>query len=618
MANPKLKEKLVLLPESPGVYIMRDADGQVVYVGKAKSLKQRVRSYFQDESRLAPKTAAQMRVVEELEWIVVSSAQEALVLESNLIKEYNPKYNIMLRDDKHYPYLAVTLTEEYPRLVMVRSVKNDGNRYFGPYVSSGAMKMTQKLLSDIFPLRTCSNRTMRSTKRPCLNYHIGRCVAPCTGKVDKQEYRKMCEQVILFLEGKSSKITAELHEQMMKASDELRFEDAAALRDRIEAVKLVQSRQYMDAGSDNRDVVAVALAEELAAAQIFFVREGKVVGREHFFLDNRGGGDSARVLAAFICQYYSGVDFIPPEICISEEVADMDTLEAWLTKKRGGRVSLLAPKIGEKKRLLELVGQNAKLVLAREMEERAYDEAASGEALDELQRVLGLSKPPWRIECFDNSHWQGTYTVSALVTFLGGKPAKSLYRHMRVKAPTNGDDYMAMREAVARRLGWGLTQREQLKNGELKLEEAPMAEWPDILLIDGGKGQLAVAVDILEALQLDIPVFGLAESEEWIYRPHESNPIILPKSSHGLQLLQRVRDEAHRFGITYQRRLREKGQKASALDNIPGIGPTRRSALLRTFGSLEQIMAASVEELALVDGMNHRAADSLYEYLHKE
>jgi excinuclease ABC subunit C len=618
MANPKLKEKLVLLPESPGVYIMRDADGQVVYVGKAKSLKQRVRSYFQDESRLAPKTAAQMRVVEELEWIVVSSAQEALVLESNLIKEYNPKYNIMLRDDKHYPYLAVTLTEEYPRLVMVRSVKNDGNRYFGPYVSSGAMKMTQKLLSDIFPLRTCSNRTMRSTKRPCLNYHIGRCIAPCTGKVDKQEYRQMCEQVILFLEGKSNKITAELHEQMMKASDELRFEDAAALRDRIEAVKLVQSRQHMDAGSDNRDVVAVALTDDIAAAQIFFVREGKVVGREHFFLDNRGGGDNSKVLAAFICQYYSGVDFIPPEICISEEVADMDTLEDWLSKKRGGRVSLLAPKIGEKKRLLELVGQNARLVLAREMEERSYDEAASGEALDELQKVLGLSKPPWRIECFDNSHWQGTYTVSALVTFLGGKPAKSLYRHMRVKAPTNGDDYMAMREAVARRLGWGITQREQLKNGEIKLEEAPMAEWPDILLIDGGKGQLAVAVDILEALQLDIPVFGLAESEEWIYRPHDSNPIILPKSSHGLQLLQRVRDEAHRFGITYQRRLREKGQKASALDNIPGIGPTRRSALLRTFGSLEQIMAASVEELALVDGMNRRAADSLYEYLHKE
>ncbi len=621
MANPKLKEKLAELPASPGVYIMRDADGQVVYVGKAKSLKQRVRSYFQDESRLAPKTAAQMRVVEELEWIVVSSAMEALVLESNLIKEYAPKYNIMLRDDKHYPYLAVTLGEEYPRLIEVRSVKNDSSRYFGPYVSAGAMHITEKLLREIFPLRRCTNRSFRQQKRPCLNYHIGRCLAPCTGKVDKAAYREMCRQVVQFLEGKSSRMLADLQEQMHKASEELRFEEAAQLRDRIAAIKLVQSKQYMDAGSDNRDMLAVAMAEaeSLAAVQVFFVREGKVVGREHFFLDNRGETTPERVLTAFICQYYSGVDFIPPEICLSEPLEDMQTVNDWLNQKRGGRVNLLAPKIGEKKRLLELVRHNAEIVLNRELEEQAYKKAAGGEALDELQRVLQLPKPPWRIECFDNCHWQGTYTVSALVTFLGGQPAKALYRHMRIKGQTNGDDYMAMREAVARRMGWGLSQREQLKNGELRLEEAPMAEWPDLLLIDGGKGQLAVAVDILETLGLldTIPVFGLAESDEWLYRPHDPEPIILPKSSHGLQLLQRVRDEAHRFGITYQRRLREKGQKASALDDVPGIGPARRAALLRAFGSLEQIMAASEDELALVDTMNRRAAASLYEYLHK-
>lgn len=621
MANPKLKEQLAQLPEAPGVYIMRDADGQVVYVGKAKSLKNRVRSYFQAESRLAPKTAVQMRVVQELEWIVVSSAEEALVLECNLIKEYNPKYNILLRDDKHYPYLCLTMAEEYPRLIMVRSVKNDGNRYFGPYVSSGAMKLTQKLLSDIFPLRTCSDKSFKHKRRPCLNFHIKRCLAPCTGKVDKAAYREMCEQVALFLEGRSGAITARLNSQMQQAAAELRFEEAAVLRDRLQAVKLVQSRQYMDAGSDNRDMLAAALPEagsEIAAVQIFFVREGKVVGREHFFLQNPGGDSAGQVLAAFICQYYSGVDFIPPEICLSNEAPDMDELAAWLGDKRGGKVSLNVPKIGEKKRLLSLVEQNARLVLARELEEQAYAEAAGGEALEELRRVLGLPKAPWRIECFDNSHWQGTYTVSAMVTFLGGKPAKALYRHMRIKGQTNGDDYMAMREAVARRLGWGLKQREQLKAGSLKPEEAPMAEWPDLLLIDGGKGQLAVAVDILEALKLDIPVFGLAESEEWLYRPHDSEPIILPKSSHGLQLLQRVRDEAHRFGITYQRRLREKGQKASALDNIPGIGEVRRAALLKAFGSLEQIMAASEQELALTPGMNRRAAADLYEYLHKQ
>ena len=621
MVNPQLREKLNQLPDSPGVYIMRDAEGQVVYVGKAKSLKNRVRSYFQTESRLAPKTAVQMRAVEELEWIVVSSAEEALVLECNLIKEYNPKYNILLRDDKHYPYLCMTLTEEYPRLITVRSVKNDGNRYFGPYVSSGALKLTQKLLSDIFPLRSCSAQSFKRRHRPCLNFHIGRCLAPCTGKVDKAAYREMCEQVMLFLEGKSGQISARLTKQMQQASDELRFEEAAALRDRLQAVKLVQSRQYMDAGSDNRDMLAVALpdtGEELAAVQIFFVREGKVVGREHFFLQNPAGDGAGQVLAAFVCQYYSGVDFIPPEVCLSADIPEPDALAAWLSDKRGGRVSLSVPKIGEKKRLLSLVEQNARLVLSRELEEAAYAAAAGGEALEELRQALGLKKAPWRIECFDNSHWQGTYTVSAMVTFQGGKPAKALYRHMRIKGQTNGDDYMAMREAVARRLGWGLSQREDLQNGRLKPEEAPMAEWPDLLLIDGGKGQLAVAVDILEALQLDIPVFGLAESEEWLYRPHDSTPIILPKSSHGLQLLQRVRDEAHRFGITYQRRLREKGQKASALDNIPGIGDVRRASLLKTFGSLQHIMAATEDELALTPGMNRRAAADLYAYLHKQ
>lgn len=624
MANPRLKQKLQELPDTPGVYIMRDRDGQVVYVGKAKSLKNRVKSYFQAESRLAPKTAVQMRFVEDLEWIVVSSAEEALVLECNLIKEYNPKYNILLRDDKHYPYLCLTMTEEYPRLITVRQVKNDGNRYFGPYVSSGAMKLTQKLLSDIFPLRDCGNAGFKSRRRPCLNAHIGRCLAPCTGKVDKAAYREMCEQVQLFLEGKSGAILSRLNKQMQQASDELRFEEAARLRDRIQAVKMVQSRQYMDAGSDNRDMLAVAIPNDvnqsnndIAAVQIFFVREGKVVGREHFFLQNPGRDSAGQVLAAFICQYYSGVDFIPPELCLSAEAPDMEDLAAWLGDKRGGRVQLLAPKIGEKKRLLDLVGQNAKIVLDRELEEQAYARAASGEALDELKVKLGLPRAPWRIECFDNSHWQGTYTVSAMVTFVGGKPAKALYRHMRIKSPTNGDDYMAMREAVARRMGWYLTQRQDLADGKIKLEEAPMAELPDLLVIDGGKGQLAVAVDILETLGLDIPVFGLAEENEWLYRPHDSEPIILPKSSHGLQLLQRVRDEAHRFGITYQRRLREKGQKASALDNIPGIGEIRRTALLKAFGSLENIMAANEDELALVPGMNRRAAADLYEYLHR-
>ncbi len=615
--SPKLQKQLDALPASAGVYLMRDKEGVIIYVGKATSLKQRVRSYFQSGVKHLPKTVAQMKMVDSIEWIVVSSPMEALVLESNLIKEHNPKYNINLRDDKHYPYLMVTLNERFPRLVMVRRTKPDGNRYFGPYVSSGAMRMTEQLIKKIFPLRTCSNSDFKSRKRPCLNAHIGKCLAPCNGNVSEKAYREMIDQVIWFLEGKTNHILRELNRQMEQASEELRFEDAARYRDQINAVKLVQSQQQMDIGTENRDMVALVRKQNQAVVQVFFVREGKVVGREHFFLENSEEASESKLLSAFLTQYYSGVDFMPPEICLSTELDDMPTMEEWLSKKRGGKVHLLAPKIGDKKKLLQLVAQNAMLILDRELEEQVYKKVSEGEALEELKEVLGLEKAPYRIECFDNSHWQGTYTVSAMVTFCGGMPNKALYRHMRIKSPTNGDDYLAMREAVSRRLGRGLAEREKLKNGELKLEEAPMAQWPDILLIDGGKGQLGVVVDILETLQLDIPVFGLAERFEEIYRPHDSNPIILPRRSPALQLLQRVRDEAHRFGITYQRKLREKGQKESALDNIPGIGPSRRTALLKAFGSLNKIYEANMDELELVPGMNKRVAHDLYEYLHR-
>ncbi|MGI5825161.1 MAG: excinuclease ABC subunit UvrC [Bacillota bacterium] len=616
--NPKLNKQLSQLPDSPGVYIMRDAKGVIVYVGKATSLKSRVRSYFQPGGNKSPKTVAQMKVVDSLEWVVVSSPQEALVLECNLIKEHNPKYNIMLRDDKHYPYLMVTTNEQYPRLVVVRQTKNDGNRYFGPYVSSSAMKMTQQLIGKIFPLRSCSNHAFHSRKRPCLNAHIEKCLAPCGGRVDKKEYNEMVKQVIWFLEGKTNNILKDLQIKMEQASEELRFEDAARYRDQIQAVRQVQSSQQMDVGTENRDMAAVLRQKGIAVAMVFFVREGKVVGKDHFFLDNTSDSTMPQLLSAFLSSYYSGVDFMPPEICLNGEAEDMKELTKYLTAKRGGKVQLSVPQIGDKRKLLDLVEQNAKIILDREIEEQVYKKVSQTEALEELKTALDLEKIPYRIECYDNSHWQGTYTVNSMVTFCGGQPNKALYRHMRIKNPTNGDDFMAMREALSRRLARGLREREMLKNGELKPEEAPMAQWPDLILIDGGKGQLSAVVDILETLQLKIPVFSLAKREDEIFRPHCSQPIMLDKRSPALQLLKRLSDEAHRFGITYQRKLREKGQKESALDNIPGIGPARRTALLKTFGSLAGIMEATEEQLALVPAMNRKAAADLYSYLHKK
>lgn len=614
----KLNRQLSQLPDSPGVYIMRDEKGVVVYVGKATSLKSRVRSYFQAGVKKSPKTVAQMKVVDSIEWVVVSSPEEALVLECNLIKEHNPKYNIMLRDDKHYPYLMLTTNEQYPRLLVVRSTKNDGNRYFGPYVSATAMRTTQQLIGKIFPLRSCSNHDFHSRRRPCLNHQIEKCLAPCCQLVDKEQYKDIVKQVTWFLEGKASHVLKDLQEKMEQASEELRFEDAARYRDQIAAIRQVQSSQQMDVGTENRDMVAVLAEREIAVAMIFFVREGKVVGRDSFFLENAEGSTMPQLMSAFLSGYYNGVDFMPPEICLSSEAEDSEELAKYLSAKRGGKVMLTVPKIGDKRKLLDLVEQNAKILLNREKEEQVYKKVSGSEALEELKQVLGLEKTPYRIECYDNSHWQGTYTVNSMVTFCGGQPNKALYRHMRIKNPTNGDDYLAMREAVSRRLAKGLEEREKLKNGELKPGEAPMAQWADLMLIDGGKGQLSAVVDILETLQLDIPVFSLAKRDDEIFRPHDSKPIVLDKRSPALQLLKRLSDEAHRFGITYQRRLREKGQKASALDNIPGIGPTRRTALLKAYGSLAAILEAEPEELALVPSMNRKAAQDLYDYLHQK
>jgi len=614
----QLAQQLHDLPAQPGVYMMQDENGTVIYVGKATSLRQRVRSYFQQGAKENPKTASLVERVHFLEVVVVPSPVEALILESNLIKKYHPRYNVRLMDDKHYPYLKVSLEEDFPRLSVVRAVREDGNRYFGPYTSSAAMHTTERLIREIFPLRTCGNNEFYSRKRPCLNHQIKRCAAPCAGEISREDYRFMVEQVVLFLEGRTNDIVKKLRREMEEASLALRFEDAARLRDQLQAVELVQKQQQIDQGSqEDRDIWGVAQAEDKSVAQVFFIREGKLSGREHFTLINTAAMPEQAVLEGFLPQYYSSSDFIPPEICLPNKVEDQAVLEEALSRYRGKKVSLLVPKRGDKKKLVDLATANARLIWEQTLKREKRQEGEAAAALEELRLVLRLPHSPHRIECMDISHIQGAYTVASQVTFLAGKPKKDLYRRYRIQTVEGVDDFASMREVVIRRLRRGLEERQALREGGLAAADAKMADFPDLLLIDGGKGQLSAVCDIMQAMGLGhIPVFGLAKRYEEIFAPGESDPIVLPLDSAALQLLQRVRDEAHRFAITYHRSLRQKGQVLSALDGVDGIGPQRRRALWKAFGSLEAMKKADLETLACVEGMNRRAAQALYEYLH--
>ena len=616
----QLAQQLQDLPAQPGVYMMKDARGVVIYVGKATSLKSRVRSYFHKSAQANPKTAALVEHIRSIEVMVVPSPVEALILESNLIKRYHPRYNVQMMDDKHYPYLKVTLAEEYPRLLLARSVKQDGNRYFGPYTAVSAMHTTEKLIREIFPLRTCGNGEFRSRKRPCLNYHIKRCTAPCTGLISQEDYRFMTEQVVLFLEGRTNDIVKRLQRDMQQASDELRFEDAARLRDQLRAVQLVQKRQQIDQGTqDDRDVWGLFLAEDKCLMQLFFVREGKLSGREHFTLVNTGDMTEATVLESFLPQYYSGADFIPPEICLPCPVSQPEVLSEAMSQYRGKRVQVHSPQRGDKRKLTELASANAKLVWEQTVKAQMRQEDQASEALEELRQALKLPQTPHRIECMDISHTQGAYTVASQVTFLGGKPKKDLYRRYRIQTVEGVDDFASMREVVIRRFRRALEERAALRDGGLKPADAKMADFPDLLLIDGGKGQLSAVCDMIEAMGIkQVPVFGLAKRYEEIFAPGQSEPILLSLDSPALQLLQRIRDEAHRFAITYHRNLRQKGQVLSMLDEIPGIGPKRRAALWRAFGSLAAMSRADVATLACVEGMSQPAAEALYQFLHQE
>jgi excinuclease ABC subunit C len=604
-----LAGKLDKLPRRPGVYLMKDERGKTLYVGKAVDLRQRVRSYFQSGQQLPPKVRALVSKICDVDYTVTDTEVEALILESNLIKENKPRYNINLKDDKHYPYLRVTVQEPFPRIHTARRVEKDGARYFGPYPNAGAVRETVRLTKRLFPLRHCRGPIAEGKdKRPCLNKHIHRCLAPCSGEVDAAAYRLMVDEILLFLEGKQEKLLHSLQERMEEASRNLEFEKAGLLRDQYRAVAAVGEKQKIAAAEGgDRDVLALAAGEEQGCVQQFRVRGGKLTGREHFILTNPTGEAAEEILAAFLRQYYAQNSDIPPEILLSADIADKELMEQWLTLRRGRRVSLHVPKRGKKKELVRLGVDNARLFL--EQEQLKEKERNPKVALQELADYLELGEPPYRIEGYDISHFHGEGTVAAMVVFQGGLPLPSDYRRFRVRTVDKPDDYASMREALSRRFA-------RLAAGETGSHDQFLLV-PDLLLIDGGPGQLSAALQALHALNLTVlPVVALAKEEEMLYLPHRREPLRLPRTAPALQLLQRVRDEAHRFAVTYQRTLRRRSERGSILLDVPGIGDKRRKALLRHFGSMAAIRRATVEELTAVEGMNASAAAALHAYLH--
>ena len=648
--NPKIQSVLNSLPHKPGIYLMKDAGGTILYVGKAISLYNRVRSYFQESTDLSPKNRSMVAKVDDIEFLVVRNEVEALVLESNYIKQYRPKYNVLLRDDKNYPYIKVSLTEDFPRVYRVRSFQRDGNRYFGPYTNSGAVDTTLDLLNKLFSFRTCrydasnwappregeppAGWKQKLLARPCTQYYIHRCIAPCVAYTTREEYDVVIRQVILFLEGKHEEVVKSLQERMQKAAEELNFEEAARIRDRIKAVEQVLEKQRIihTEGQDDQDVIALASSEDETCAQVFFFRSGKLVGREFFILQGTRDSSSGEVMSSFLQQFYESSPHVPAEIIAEVEPDDRAVMLQWLKEKRGASVTMTVPKRGEKLRLVEMVKQNAKEVLEQQRIKWLTDSQKTQLALEELQEALNLAAPPQRIECYDISNTQGTNSVGAMVVFEAGRPKNSEYRRFKIKSVEGPDDFASHQEVLRRRFRATSGKAAQVSasvrdevegssrgdgTGDEAAQDVQLQhDWamPNLIIIDGGKGQLSAAMEVLQELHIDVPTVGLAKENEEIFTPGSPDPIILPRSSQGLYLVQRIRDEAHRFGITYHRKLRSDRTFKSVLDEIPGIGPKRKKALMKHFGSIRAISAASIDDLAALDGMTRDAAEKVKEY----
>ena len=616
-----IQEELKKLPDKPGVYIMHGLSDEIIYVGKAVILRNRVRSYFRESTVKSPKIQKMVTQITRFEYIVTDSELEALVLENNLIKEHNPKYNTMLKDDKTYPYIKVTLGEEYPRVMFSREMKKDKSRYFGPYTSMGAVKDVVELINKLYGLRTCRKNLPRDfgKDRPCLQYHMKQCMAPCTGNVPKEEYRQQVQKALDFLNGEYTAELKRLKEKMTEASDNLEFEEAIRYRDLYASVKRISERQKItDSDGEDKDIIAMAKDEEDAIVQVFFVRGGKLIGREHFYMTNVSECQNAEILSDFVKQYYSGTPFIPRELLLQEEIEDKETIENYVSMKRGGKVKISIPKKGKKEKLVELAAENAALVLSKDREKIKREEGRTIGAVKEIGKWLELPDIV-RMEAFDISNTNGFENVGSMVVYEKGKPKRSDYRKFKIKTVAGPDDYACMHEVLTRRFLHGIEESKELEDKNMQTEFGSFTKFPDLILMDGGRGQVNIALQVLEELKLNIPVCGMVKDDNHRTRGLYYNNVEIPvdTNSEGFKLITRIQDEAHRFAIEYHRSLRSKKQVDSVLDKIPGVGPARRKALMRHFKSIEEIKNATVEMLCEIPEIPQSAAEEIYAFFRK-
>lgn len=615
-----IQEELKKLPNCPGVYIMHDEADNIIYVGKAINLHNRVRSYFRKNIGRGPQIDKMVSLISRFEYIVTDSELEALVLENNLIKEHSPKYNTMLKDDKTYPYIKVTLGEEYPRVLFSRQMKKDKSRYFGPYTSAAAVKDTIDLINKLYQLRTCNKNLPREcgNDRACLNYHIKQCMAPCQGNITKEEYQQQVKKALDFLNGSYQDTLKELSRKMQEASENLEFEDAIRYRDLYNSVKQIASKQKItDSDGEDKDIIALAVDDKDAVVQVFFVRGGKLIGREHFYMTHVSGTPRAQILLDFVKQFYSGTPFIPRELMLQEEIEDVEIIEQWLSGRRGGRVYIKVPKIGSKEKLVELAAKNAMLVLTQDKERIRREEGRTIGAVKEIAGLLGLSDVS-RMEAFDISNISGFANVGSMIVYEKGKPKRSDYRKFRIKTVSGPDDYACMKEVLTRRFMHGMEEQKELEDKELEKEFGSFTKFPDLLMMDGGKGQVNIALQVLDELHLSIPVCGMVKDDNHNTRGlyYNNEEIAIDRNSEGFKLITRIQDEAHRFAIEYHRTLRSKAQVKSVLDEIPGVGPSRRKALMRRFKSIDEVKNADVETLAGVDEIPESVARGIYDFFH--
>ncbi|MDU5881469.1 MAG: excinuclease ABC subunit UvrC [Clostridium perfringens] len=613
------QHQLKILPDKPGVYIMKNSLGEVIYVGKAKVLKNRVRQYFQNSKNHSEKVRAMVKNIAEFEYIVTDSEMEALILECNLIKKYSPRYNIALKDDKFYPFIKITINEDFPRVYVTRNFAKDGNRYFGPYTNGTAVYEVMGLIKKLFPLRTCKKAIVEGGEptRACLNYHINLCKAPCAGYISKAEYWEMIDEIINILNGTDTSIIKKLKLEMEKAAEELEFEKAAKIRDRILAIELISEKQKMFTVKEgDEDFIDLYTDEKDGCAQVFFVREGKVTGREHFMIENIGDDPVEEVISSFIASFYGGTAQIPKTIYVPEEIEDQELIEKFLTEKRGSKVWIKVPKKGDKKNLLDMVRNNAKIMLDQFKEKMVEEKELNKSALTELADVLGLDSLPARIEAYDISNIQGVDSVGTMVVFENGKAKNSDYRRFKIKSVKGPNDYESMREILSRRFSHGLEEVNKIKERNLEYSKGKFCIFPDLIMMDGGKGQVNIALEVLKDFGIEIPVCGLVKDDKHRTRGiiFNNEEILIRRGSGLMNLITRVQDEVHRYAITYHRSLRDKRTLHSILEDIPRIGEKRRRNLLMKFGSVDNIKKASMEELLDTPGIDKRAAESIKQY----